>query len=83
LDGLSQGRVGSVYLPKAPRHNDVLTVHYISLLERTRYYRAFITSLPLGTAASIIFWSLLLNKNRAISIAMRCAVDMSMSETED
>ncbi|CAL8468506.1 g8046 [Coccomyxa elongata] len=66
-----QGDVGSVYLPKAPRHNDVLTVHYISLLERSRYYSAFIRSLPLGKAAAIIFWALLLNKNRAISIAMQ------------
>ncbi len=67
-----------MYLPKAPRHNDVLTVHHVSLLERSRYYRAFITSLPVGTAASIIFWSVLLNKNRAISIAMKCAADLSL-----
>ncbi|BDA43530.1 hypothetical protein COCOBI_04-5420 [Coccomyxa sp. Obi] len=66
-----QGDVGSVYLPKAPRHNDVLTVHYISLLERSRYYSAFIRSLPLGKAAAIIFWALLLKKDRAISIAMK------------
>lgn len=72
-----QGDVGSVYLPKAPRHNDVLTVHYISLLERSRYYSAFIRSLPLGKAAAIIFWALLLNKNRAICIAMQCVTNFS------
>ena len=50
-----------------------LTVHHLSLLERNRYYRAFISSLPLGTAASIVFWSALLNRKRAISLAMKCA----------
>ena len=50
-----------------------LTVHHLSLLERNRYYRAFISGLPFGTAAAIVFWSAMLNRKRAISIAMTCA----------
>lgn len=72
-----QGDIGSAFPPKAAGMGpEKLTVHYISLLERSRYYRKFITSLPFSTAASILFWSLLLNKNMAISIAMKCGTDL-------
>ena len=47
-----------------------LIVHHLSLLERSRYYGKFIMSLPFGTAAKIVFWTVLLNQRRAISIAM-------------
>ena len=47
-----------------------LVVHHLSLLERSRYYSKFIMSLPFGTAAKIVFWTVLLNQRRAISIAM-------------
>ncbi|CAL5221371.1 g3551 [Coccomyxa viridis] len=47
-----------------------LVVHHLSLLERSRYYGKFIMSLPFSTAAKIVFWTVLLNQRRAISIAM-------------
>ena len=47
-----------------------LVVHHLSLLERSRYYGKFIMSLPFGTAAKIVFWTVLLNQRRAISIAI-------------
>lgn len=67
-----QADVGSSYPSKAFQSpTEQLTVHYISLLEKSRYYRKFIFSLPLRKAASIIFWAVLLNRKRAISIAMK------------
>jgi hypothetical protein len=66
-----QGDITFPFPPKASQCSDEhLTVHYISLLEKHRYYRKFILSLPIGAAASIIFWGIFLNKRRAISIAM-------------
>ena len=55
-----------------------LTVHYLSLLEKTRYYKHFVGSLPFGSAASIIFWSLFFNQGRAIKIAMKCGPVISL-----
>ena len=71
---LAQGRAADgMPAPRPVSVGTELTVHHLSLLERARYYRAFISSLPLGTAASIVFWSALLNRRRAISLAMTCA----------
>ncbi len=50
-----------------------LTVHHLSLLEKARYYKHFVGSLPFASAASIVFWSLFFNQPRAIKIAMKCA----------
>ena len=50
-----------------------LSVHHLSFLEKTRYYKHFVGSLPFGSAASIVFWSLFFNQGRAIKIAMKCA----------
>ena len=49
-----------------------LTVHHLSLLEKARYYKHFVGSLPFASAASIVFWSLCFNQPRAIRIAMKC-----------
>lgn len=62
--------------PKMGKHvspesrDDQLIVHHLSLLERSRYYGKFIMSLPFGTAAKIVFWTVLMNQRKAISIAM-------------
>lgn len=63
-----QPKLGKQVSPD-PR-DDQLIVHHLSLLERSRYYGKFVMSLPLGTAARILFWTVLLNQRRAISIAM-------------
>lgn len=55
----------------SPDPKDVqLIVHHLSLLERSRYYGKFIMSLPFGKAAKIVFWTVLCNQRRAISVAM-------------